>query len=95
MAKAKEQLLLKIEQNGVVSQKTLTLKDQLTFGHHQDNDIVIPITVIEEIDQCAMAMHSLGLRKDDRMTIAMPTTPQGIICFYAINKMNCRDVNTL
>jgi len=43
--------------------------------------------MIEEIDQCAKALYNLGLKKDDRMTIAMPTTPQGIICFYAINKI--------
>ncbi|MFX0134683.1 MAG: AMP-binding protein [Candidatus Hodarchaeota archaeon] len=43
--------------------------------------------LIEEIDQCAKALYSLGLKKGDRMTISMPTTPQGIICFYAINKI--------
>ncbi|TET58432.1 MAG: AMP-dependent synthetase, partial [Promethearchaeota archaeon] len=43
--------------------------------------------LIEQIDQCAKALFNLGLRKGDRMTIAMPTTPQGIICFYAINKI--------
>ncbi|MFX1591232.1 MAG: AMP-binding protein [Promethearchaeota archaeon] len=43
--------------------------------------------LIEQIDQCAKALFNLGLRKGDRMTISMPTTPQGIICFYAINKI--------
>ncbi|MFW9879135.1 MAG: AMP-binding protein [Candidatus Thorarchaeota archaeon] len=43
--------------------------------------------MIEEINQCANALSSLGLKRGDRMTIAMPTTPQGIICFYAINKI--------
>ncbi|MFX1390968.1 MAG: AMP-binding protein [Promethearchaeota archaeon] len=43
--------------------------------------------LIEQIDQCAKALFNLGLREGDRMTIAMPTTPQGIICFYAINKI--------
>jgi len=43
--------------------------------------------MIEEIDQCAKALYNLGLKQGDRMTIAMPTTPQGIICFYAINKI--------
>ncbi len=43
--------------------------------------------MIKEIDQCAKALASLGLNKGDRMTISMPTTPQGIICFYAINKI--------
>ena len=43
--------------------------------------------MIKEIDQCAKALTNLGLNKGDRMTISMPTTPQGIICFYAINKI--------
>ena len=40
-----------------------------------------------EIDQCADALAAMGLRQGDRMTIAMPTSPQAIICFYAINKL--------
>ncbi|MFX1426223.1 MAG: AMP-binding protein [Promethearchaeota archaeon] len=43
--------------------------------------------LIEQIDQCAKGLTSLGLKKGDRMTISMPTTPQGVICFYAINKI--------
>ena len=43
--------------------------------------------LIKQIDQCAQALVSLGLKRGDRMTIAMPTTPQGVICFYAINKI--------
>ncbi len=42
---------------------------------------------IEEIDQCADALAHLGLKKGDRITISMPTSPQGIICFYAANKL--------
>ncbi len=41
----------------------------------------------EEIDRCADALVALGLKKGDRMTISMPTCPQGIICFYAVNKL--------
>jgi long-chain acyl-CoA synthetase len=40
-----------------------------------------------EIDQCADALSALGLQKGDRITISMPTSPQGIICFYAANKL--------
>ncbi|KKL06437.1 hypothetical protein LCGC14_2596050, partial [marine sediment metagenome] len=43
--------------------------------------------LIEQIDQCARALVSLGLKKGDRMTISMPTSPQGVICFYAVNKI--------
>ena len=40
-----------------------------------------------DIDTCANALASLGLTKGDRITISMPTSPQGIICFYAANKL--------
>jgi long-chain acyl-CoA synthetase len=43
--------------------------------------------MIEQIDQCARSLISLGLKPGDRMTISMPTSPQGVICFYAINKI--------
>jgi long-chain acyl-CoA synthetase len=42
---------------------------------------------IAEIDQCAAALASLGLSRGDTITISMPTSPQGIICFYAANKL--------
>jgi long-chain acyl-CoA synthetase len=40
-----------------------------------------------DIEQCADALSSLGLKKGDRVTISMPTSPPGIICFYALNKL--------
>ncbi len=43
--------------------------------------------MITQIDQCARALANLGLKNGDRMTISMPTSPQGVICFYAINKI--------
>jgi len=42
---------------------------------------------IADIGQCANALAAAGLKKGDRITISMPTTPQGIICFYAANKI--------
>jgi len=41
----------------------------------------------KDIDTCADALATLGLKKDDRITISMPTSPQGVICFYAANKL--------
>ena len=41
----------------------------------------------EAISQCADGLASLGLKKGDTITISMPTSPQGIICFYAANKL--------
>ncbi len=40
-----------------------------------------------DIDRCADALAALGLKKGDRITISMPTSPQGVICFYAANKL--------
>ena len=41
----------------------------------------------DEIDTCANALEAIGLKKGDRLTIALPTIPQGVICFYAANKL--------
>lgn len=42
---------------------------------------------LAEIDRCADALAVLGLRQGDRMTIAMPTCPQAVVCFYAVNRL--------
>lgn len=42
---------------------------------------------MEEIDHCADALAAIGVKKGDSITISMPTSPQGIICFYAANKL--------
>ena len=39
------------------------------------------------IDRCADALASLGLKCGDRMLVSMPTSPQGIIAFYAASKL--------
>jgi long-chain acyl-CoA synthetase len=39
------------------------------------------------IDRCAEALASLGLKSADRMLVSMPTSPQGIIAFYAASKL--------
>ena len=41
----------------------------------------------DTIDSCADALAAMGLKQGDRMTIAMPTCPQAVICFYAVNKL--------
>lgn len=40
-----------------------------------------------QIDSYACAFHNLGMRAGDVMSIIMPTSPQGIIAFYAVNKL--------
>jgi long-chain acyl-CoA synthetase len=42
---------------------------------------------LTEIDHCADALAAIGLQKGDKITISMPTSPQGVICFYAANKL--------
>lgn len=41
----------------------------------------------QQIDSCARALAACGLGAGDRITISMPTSPQGIICLYAANKL--------
>ncbi len=41
----------------------------------------------EQIDQLANALFGIGVRQGDVFTIAMPTCPQAVICFYAANKL--------
>jgi long-chain acyl-CoA synthetase len=43
--------------------------------------------LVAEIDRCADALASLGVSRGERITIALPTCPQGVIAFYAANKL--------
>ncbi len=42
-------------------------------------------TLIEEIEVCAKALRTIGIREGDKVTIAMPNCPQAIYLFYAVN----------
>lgn len=42
---------------------------------------------LKQIDLCARAFRSQGIRKGDVVTICMPNTPEGVVCFYALNKI--------
>jgi len=42
---------------------------------------------IKQIELAAKAFRNQGIRKGDVVTICMPNTPEGIISFYAINKI--------
>ncbi len=41
----------------------------------------------KEIYNASLALLKLGIRKGDKVTIAMPNCPMGIIVFYAVNKI--------
>lgn len=40
-----------------------------------------------QIDACARALKSAGIGPDERVTIAMPNTPQAVIMIYALNRI--------
>ena len=39
----------------------------------------------DEIEKCAKALKTIGIRENDRVTVALPNCPQAIYIFYAIN----------
>ncbi len=41
--------------------------------------------LIREIETCAKALKTIGVREGDRVTIALPNCPQAIQVFYAVN----------
>ena len=41
--------------------------------------------MIDEINNCAKALRTIGVRENDCVTIAMPNCPQAIYMFYAVN----------
>ncbi|MBQ7755656.1 MAG: AMP-binding protein [Clostridia bacterium] len=41
--------------------------------------------LVEEIERCARALKTIGVRENDKVTIAMPNCPQAIYMFYAVN----------
>ena len=43
--------------------------------------------MIREIETCAKALKSLGIRPGEKLTIAMPNCPQAIYMFYAANRI--------
>ncbi|MBQ3372898.1 MAG: AMP-binding protein [Oscillospiraceae bacterium] len=41
--------------------------------------------MVEQIEKCAKALKTIGVREGDRVTIALPNCPQAIYMFYAVN----------
>ncbi len=41
--------------------------------------------MVEEIENCARALKTIGVREGDHVTIALPNCPQAIYMFYAVN----------
>jgi long-chain acyl-CoA synthetase len=43
--------------------------------------------LLADVDRCAAALAAEGLREGERFLISMPTSPQGVIAFYAANRL--------
>ena len=41
--------------------------------------------MVQEIEECAKALKTIGVREGDKVTIALPNCPQAIYMFYAVN----------
>ena len=41
--------------------------------------------LVQEVETCAKALKTIGVREGDKVTIAMPNCPQAIYMFYAVN----------
>ena len=41
--------------------------------------------LVQQIETCAKALKTIGIREGDKVTIAMPNCPQAIYLFYAVN----------
>jgi len=42
---------------------------------------------LNNVDKCAMALKTIGVRENDKVTIAMPNCPQALYMFYAVNEI--------
>ena len=40
---------------------------------------------MKEIEECARSLKSIGVKKDDIVTVCSPNIPQAVVLFYAIN----------
>lgn len=43
--------------------------------------------LFERIDQCAKALLAQGVGRDDIVTVALPSIPEAVVAFYAINRI--------
>ncbi|MBQ3533448.1 MAG: AMP-binding protein [Oscillospiraceae bacterium] len=41
--------------------------------------------LVQQVETCAKALKTLGVREGDKVTIAMPNCPQAVYLFYAVN----------
>ena len=46
--------------------------------------------LLRSIDVCADGLTGLGIKAGDRIVVAMPMSPQGVVGFYAANKLGAK-----
>lgn len=51
-------------------------------------------TLLADIDRCAEALLTLGVRAGDSVTLSMPNVPNAVVLFYALNRIEARAVMT-
>ena len=44
-------------------------------------------TLLDRIDETALAFRKHGIKKGDIVSISLPTLPESVMCFYALNKI--------
>ena len=44
-------------------------------------------TFMQRVELTARAFVAMGIKRGDRVTICMPNSPQGVDCFYALNRL--------
>jgi long-chain acyl-CoA synthetase len=50
--------------------------------------------LFDQVDRFAAALHSLGVRKGDRVAVMLPNSPQFVIAFFAAMRLGAIVVNT-
>lgn len=65
-------------------QQTAEKYKKLYAYHFMGKDVTYE-KFIKEVHVCAKGLKSIGINKNDKVTICMPNCPQAVIMFYALN----------
>ncbi len=66
-------------------EQALKFKDNIAINYF--GNTLTYSEMLENIDDVSRSFRSQGIRKGDVVTICMPNTPEGVISFYALNKI--------
>ena len=83
---------LKISKNLLYPEKTLYQVRESTTLTYPDYEIYEYFgshctyrDFLEKVHRCAKAFQKIGVKENDRVTICMPNTPEGVMAVYALN----------